>query len=123
MTDEPDRYPMLCDECEREVWAVESVFLRGHVNCDDCFFEQVGDMLTPNELRKSELRKSENAQLRDGWLERYRLAGIGDDQDPSSFTLSVPVDENTTVDEFFGRALGMAADAYQLRMSTPDNIE
>jgi hypothetical protein len=86
------------------------------MHCDDCFFDRIGDMLTPDELRRLELRKPENAERQAKWLAEYQAAGIADDQDPSSFTLEVPA--GTPPDEI----PKLAAEAMRLRFSTAEDF-
>lgn len=118
MTDDHAEVP--CGKCGWMVnlspdveWAPSDI---ANVQCDDCFFEQFGDMLTPGELRRSTLRNPENARLQAEWLAEYAVAGIADDQDPGSFTLEVPA--GTSVDEI----PGLAATAVALRFSTPQDF-
>src|SRR5215471_6900286 len=75
---EKDCYLTHCHRCDREIWAVLPEESPSHVtvdNCDDCWFEQFGDQLSINELRGLSELNPDNAQVRDRWLEEYRLAG------------------------------------------------
>ena len=122
---EPDRVLMACSVCGRDVWVLLSVAegpSARNMHCDDCFFERFGDMLSINELRRSNLTDPENRQLRDKYLAQYEQAGLDPDQDPSSFEITVLVAPDDTVDDFFAGAIAAATDAIQLRLATPEDF-
>lgn len=93
------------------------------IHCDDCFFERMGDMLTIHELRRSKLRRPANRRVRDRWIAEYEAAGIDPDQDPGMVTFDVsPPMVGETADEFEGRVVEAAADAWSVRMASPDDF-
>ena len=104
---------LFCPRCEA---------LPGNAICDDHFFERFGDMLTPNELRRSELFHEQNRRFRDQYLATYERCGIGDDQDPGFFDVSVPTVDGDTVDTFCDRMIEVASDAIAMRFATPDDF-
>src|SRR4051794_19109351 len=64
--------------------------------CNDQSFARFGDMLSINELSyysDDRLNDPDHRRTRDEWLAEYTRAGLDRDQDPGSFTISVPIAE------------------------------
>lgn len=120
-----DRIPWPCSECGELLWALTRLFDRpgfaDSVLCDDYYFDQFGDMLTPAEPRNSELRNPEHRDLRDQWLAEYERAGIADDQDPSLIVLDVSVPDEPD-DDFLERLVPVIEDAFRLPRAGPGDF-
>lgn len=130
-----------CRYCGNQPWTtrleeeVEEVFLPGMPDpiqlgprqvqtpcCDDHWFAEYGDMLTPNELRGLSLADADHQRSQAEWLVQYERAGIEPDQDPSMFTLSVPVVAGETGEDFMQRVLSSTVEAWQVRHASPDDF-
>lgn len=72
---------------------------------DDGIFSSIGDMLTPDELRKFDLKEPTHIAYRDDWLAEYKASGIADDQDPGAYEFELVIGPNETIEDVTDRAL------------------
>ncbi|MGH3635326.1 MAG: hypothetical protein ACRDS0_23475 [Pseudonocardiaceae bacterium] len=89
---------------------------------DDVWFDSVGDMLTPAELRELDLHVPEHIATRDKWLAEYKATGIADDQDPGEFTFELSIEDDMTAEQLAERGVAITEYLAAIRHMQPGDV-